>query len=119
MLMATPEIGNKFMAFVELNSIEKLNELFKKSNEKPVVVFKHSITCPISSDAASQMSIVNSEVNIVIVQTSRLISNEIENRTNIRHESPQLIILKDEKSIFNASHYQITADKIEDVLSNN
>jgi bacillithiol system protein YtxJ len=119
MLSVMQEIGNKNMAFVELNSIEKLNELFEKSDEKPVVLFKHSITCPISSDAASQMSIVNSDVNIVIVQTSRPISNEIENRTNIRHESPQLIILKDGKPIFNASHYSITADKIEEVLSNN
>jgi bacillithiol system protein YtxJ len=107
------------MAFVELNNLEKLDELFEKSNEKPVVLFKHSITCPISGDAANQMSIVDSDVNIVIVQTSRPISNEIENRTNIRHESPQAIILKDEKPIFNASHYNITADKIEEILKNN
>ncbi|MCU0239441.1 MAG: bacillithiol system redox-active protein YtxJ [Pyrinomonadaceae bacterium] len=107
------------MAFVELNNLEKLDELFEKSNEKPVVLFKHSITCPISGDAANQMSIVDSDVNIVIVQTSRAISNEIETRTNIRHQSPQTIILKGGQPIFNASHYSITADKIEEILKNN
>ncbi len=107
------------MAFIELNTLEKLDELFAKSSEKTVVLFKHSITCPISGDAANQMSIVNADVNIVIVQTSRPISNEIESRTNIQHQSPQVIILKDGKTIFNASHYNITADKIEQVLNLN
>lgn len=106
------------MSFVTLDSIEKLDELFEKSKEKPVVIFKHSLTCPISTDASTQMSIVNEEVNLVIVQVSRNISKEIEQRTNIRHESPQLIILKDEKPIFSASHYSVTADKVEGVLRN-
>ena len=106
------------MSFVTLDNLEKLDELFEKSKEKPVVIFKHSLTCPISTDASTQMSIVNGDVNLVIVQISRNISNEIEQRTDIRHESPQLIILKDEKPIFSASHYDITADTVEGVLKN-
>lgn len=106
------------MSFVTLDSIEKLDELFEKSKEKPVVIFKHSLTCPISTDASTQMSIVDADVNLVIVQISRNISSEIEQRTNIRHESPQLIILKDEKPIFSASHYKITADSVEGALKN-
>ena len=35
--------------FIELNSTEKLDELIENSNENPVVLFKHSVTCPISS----------------------------------------------------------------------
>jgi bacillithiol system protein YtxJ len=101
------------MSFINLDSITKLDDLIKLSSEKPVVLFKHSITCPISTDASNQMSIVNGDVNIVIVQTSREISNAIEERTNIRHQSPQAIILKDGKPIFQASHYDITADTIE------
>ena len=106
------------MSFVNLDTIEKLDELFEKSKETPVVIFKHSITCPISTDVSSEMSIVNADVNLVIVQTSRQISNEIEQRTNIRHESPQAIILKDGAPVFNASHYKITADTIEGALKN-
>lgn len=106
------------MSFVYLDTIEKLDELFEKSSEKPVLIFKHSLTCPTSTDASTEMSIVNSEVNLVIVQTSRQISNEIEKRTNIRHETPQAIILKDGQPVFNASHYRVTAETIEGVLKN-
>lgn len=106
------------MSFVNLDSLEKLDELFEKSKETPVVIFKHSITCPISTDASTQMSIVEADVNLVVVQISRQISNEVESRTNLRHESPQVIILKNGKPVFNASHYRITADAIEGALKN-
>jgi bacillithiol system protein YtxJ len=101
------------MSFINLDSIEKLDKLFEASSEKPVLLFKHSITCPISTDASNQMSIINGDVNIVIVQSSREISNAIAERTNIPHESPQAIIIKDRKPIFQASHYNITTDSIE------
>jgi bacillithiol system protein YtxJ len=106
------------MSFVNLDTIQKLDELFEKSKETPIVLFKHSITCPISTDASTEMSIVNADVNLVIVQVSRQISNEIESRTNLRHESPQAIILKNGEPIFYASHYKITADAIEGALKN-
>lgn len=106
------------MSFITLDTIEKLDELFEKSKETPVVLFKHSITCPISTDVSSEMSIVNADVNLVIVQTSRQISNEIESRTNLRHQSPQAIILKNGKPVFHASHYDITANAVEGALKN-
>jgi bacillithiol system protein YtxJ len=104
------------MSFVNIDSIEKLDKLFEASTEKPILLFKHSITCPISTDASNQMSIVNGDVNIVIVQSSREISNAIAQRTNIQHESPQAIIIKDRKPIFQASHYNITTESIEQNL---
>lgn len=106
------------MSFVNLDTIEKLDELFEKSKETPVLIFKHSLTCGISADVSSQMSIIDSDVNLVIVQMSRHISDEIEKRTNILHESPQAIILKNGVPVFNASHYRITADTIEGFLRN-
>jgi bacillithiol system protein YtxJ len=106
------------MSFITLDTEEKLNELFEESNKKPIVLFKHSITCPISGDAANQMAIVEGDINIVIVQTSRPVSNFIAERTNIRHASPQTIILRNGKPIFNATHYDITADKVEGILKN-
>jgi bacillithiol system protein YtxJ len=100
------------MNFVTLNTVEKLDELFEKSHETPVVLFKHSVTCPISSDVYSEVSGVNSEINLVVVQSARQISNEIAARTNIRHESPQAIVLKDGKPVYYASHYDVTADDL-------
>jgi bacillithiol system protein YtxJ len=106
------------MSFITLDTVEKLNELFEKSNETPIVLFKHSITCPISTDACNQMAIVEGDVHIVIVQTARPISNAIAERASIQHQSPQTIILRHGKPIFNATHYDITADKVEGILKN-
>lgn len=106
------------MSFVTVDTIEKLDELFEKSKRSPVILFKHSLTCGLSADASTQLSIVDSDVNLIIVQISRDVSNELETRTNIRHETPQAIILKNGEPIFDASHYRITADKIEGVLRN-
>ena len=103
--------------FIELNSIEKLEELFEESNEKPVVLFKHSVTCPISFGVYSEVSEVESDVNLVVVQKARDISNEIARKTGIRHESPQAIVLKNGKPIYHASHYDITAEDIQRVES--
>jgi bacillithiol system protein YtxJ len=101
----------------EVDSIEQLNELFKVSNENPVLIYKHSITCGISDNVYQDVKDVDTNVNVVIVQTAREISNEIEARTGIRHASPQAIVLKNGKPVYNASHYDITAEDLEEVLS--
>jgi len=110
-------LGLKKMAnFIELNSIDQLEELFEKSNEEPVVLFKHSVTCPISSGVYYEVSEVEADVNLVIVQKARHISNEIATKTGIRHESPQAIVLKNGKAVYHASHYDITAQDVENSL---
>lgn len=103
--------------FNKLDSVEKLEELIKLSEEKPILLFKHSTTCPISDQVYREVSDVKSDVNLVIVQTARGISNEIEARTGVRHQSPQVIVLKDGKPIYNASHYDITAEDLEKILN--
>lgn len=101
--------------FIEVKSNEELNALFEKSNEKPVVLFKHSLTCPISAGVYQEMSGADADVNIVVMQHARDVSQEIAIRTGIRHESPQAIVLKNGKPVYHASHYDVTAD---DVVSN-
>lgn len=105
--------------FTQLDSNEKLDEIFQKSHEAPVLVFKHSTTCPISAAAYRQIEGVEADVNIIVVQTARGISNEIANRTGIRHESPQAIVLKDGKPVYHASHYNVKADEVNEKLKVN
>ena len=102
--------------FVELDSVEKLEALFERSNEKPVLLFKHSVTCPISTGVYREMAGVDAEINLVVVQTARAISNAIAERTGIRHESPQAIVLKDARPVYHASHYDITAEDLGQLL---
>lgn len=103
--------------FIEINSSEQLGEVFQKSNEQAVVLFKHSLTCPISASVFNEMKNVGGDVHLVVIQSSREISNEIAKKTGIRHESPQAIVLKDEKPVYSASHFDVTADDIEGFVS--
>jgi bacillithiol system protein YtxJ len=97
----------------------KLDELFSKSNQGPVVIFKHSNTCPISSGVYQIMQGVSIPVSIVVVQQARAISNEIEKRTGVRHESPQVIILRNGQAVWTASHWDIDSRDVEAAVRSN
>ncbi len=99
--------------FTEINSNEELENLFEQSNEKPVVLFKHSLTCPISAGVYQEISGADADVNLVVIQHSRHLSTAIAERTGIRHESPQAIVLRNGKPIYHASHYDVTAADVE------
>jgi bacillithiol system protein YtxJ len=104
--------------FNEIHDADELQNLFQKSFEEPVVLFKHSLTCPISASAYQEISQAEAEINIIIVQRARDASNALAEKTGIRHESPQAIVLKDGEPIYHASHYKITADEISEKLGN-
>ncbi len=102
--------------FHKINSSEELENLFQKSSAAPVILFKHSVTCPISVNVFSEVAEIDAEINLVIMQEARNISNLIAEKTGIRHESPQAIVLKDGKPVYHASHYDITAEEIQGFL---
>ncbi|HEV2859896.1 MAG TPA: bacillithiol system redox-active protein YtxJ [Pyrinomonadaceae bacterium] len=90
-----------------------LEELFARSNEEPVLIFKHSNSCPISAQAYRQMKQYKGDVSLIVVQQARDVSQAIEQRTGLRHESPQALILRGGRVVWNASHFDITAAAVE------
>ena len=102
--------------FTEINSTAELENLFEQSNEKPVVLFKHSLTCPISAGVYQEISNADADINLIVVQHARSVSNAVAEKTGIRHESPQAIILKNGKPVYHASHYDVTAKDVEKTL---
>lgn len=109
-------MGNQF---IQITDTATLDQLLARSNDAPVILFKHSSTCPISSAAYQQMSQVETDVSLVVVQRSRDVSNEIEARTGIQHQSPQAIILRNGQAVWNASHYDITVGAVEQAVRDN
>lgn len=105
--------------FIELNNIDQLDELFEVSNRKPIVLFKHSITCPISANIFEEISKVDSTIFLITVQDAREISNAIVEKTGIKHESPQAIILRNTKPVYHASHYDVVSEDITSTLVEN
>ncbi len=99
--------------FVTVDSFEALDALFQESHHSPVVLFKHSNSCGISSHVLEQVGEVDAKVNVVVIQSYRPISDAIAERTGHRHQSPQAFVLKDGKAVYHATHYGISAEGIE------
>lgn len=106
-------MDNQFANIADTNQLE---ELVKQSTMGPVVVFKHSTTCPVSAGAYEEMSAVRVPVNIVVVQEARDVSNEIEQLTDVEHHSPQVIVLRNGKAVWHASHWKVKADAVEEAV---
>jgi thioredoxin 1 len=102
--------------FVTVESVERLESLFEQSHSEPVILFKHSNSCGISSGVYREVSQVDGDINLIVVQHARHVSNAIAERTGIRHESPQAIVLKQGEPIYHASHYDITAEDLDSSL---
>jgi bacillithiol system protein YtxJ len=58
------------------------------------------------------MEHVDADVRLVEVQSARDVSREIADRTGVRHESPQVIVLRNGKAVWNASHFDVTATAV-------
>ena len=104
--------------FTPVRDAGALEELFARSNEQPVVLFKHSNSCPISAAAHRALKQLGAEVSIVVVQESRDLSREVETRTGVRHESPQAFVLRRGEVAWSASHFDITADAVRRAVQN-
>ena len=102
--------------FINVDSIDRLDRLFEESYERPIVLLKHSSTCGISAGVYREVAFVAADVNVVIIQTHRDLSNAIAARTGIRHESPQAFVLRHGKPVYYASHYDIEAERIAETL---
>ena len=102
---------------IKVTETTALEDLVQRSMEQPVVIFKHSLTCPISASAYGQMERYQGDVALVEVQRARALSDEIAQRLGVRHESPQIIVLRNGQVLWDASHFKITADAVADAVS--
>ena len=109
-------MGHKFF---KIDNKETLDKLITDSKSKPVVIFKHSNACGISSAAYREMEKLEDQVNLLEVQSARDVSRELAARTGIRHETPQVIVFKDGKAVWNASHFDVKAGAVRKALEAN
>ena len=101
----------------ELTDLGQLNEIMAISSEKPVAIFKHSTRCSVSRMALKQFENEFDSYDKVTpyfldLIAYRAISNEIATRFGVTHQSPQLILIKDGKAVYNVSHSDIDAGEL-------
>ena len=105
------------MSWTKLTDLGQLNEIINLSTTKPVIIFKHSTRCSISRMALKQFENefdLEEKVTPYFLDLleNRIISNEIATRFDVEHQSPQLILIKDGKAIYNVSHSDIQVDDL-------
>ena len=91
--------------------------------EELVMIFKHSTSCPVSWAAHSQVSRFlqdspEAPVRMVSVIKERPLSQQIAAATGVRHESPQLIVLRRGEVLATASHGEINRERLEIMFQN-
>lgn len=104
--------------FTEIDDLESLDRFVANLNGSAGVVFKHSNSCGVSSRAYAEMSKLTLPIGIVVVQDARAVSDEVEKRWQVNHETPQVLIIKDGKALWNASHFQVKAEQVAAAVAN-
>jgi bacillithiol system protein YtxJ len=112
-----PNSNSSNIHWIPMEELGKINEIITLSQEKPVIIFKHSTRCSIS-----RMALKNFENEYDLGEnvtpyfldliSFREISNEIASRFNVVHQSPQLLLIVGGKSIYDVSHSSIDAQEL-------
>ncbi|MFO8147991.1 MAG: bacillithiol system redox-active protein YtxJ [Bacteroidota bacterium] len=113
----TTENSNPF-PWNNLSSLETLDKIVEDSYSQPVAILKHSTSCGISRMVLRQFEnefdAKAGKVKLYFLDliSNREVSNRIASKFNVPHESPQIILIKDGKSVYDASHSAIQAESL-------
>lgn len=107
------------MNWNQLTQSNQLSTIDEESKNGKVFIFKHSTTCSISSAALNRLERKWQENDNLKIKpyyldllTYRQLSNEIAHKYGIVHESPQVLIIENEKCTLSNSHFDITYDSL-------
>jgi len=99
----------------ELTSIEQLATIEEESKSLPVAIFKHSTSCGISRmvlrnfERGYYMEDEKIKLYYLDLLANRDVSNEVANRFQVLHQSPQLLVIKNGTAVAHESHHSIQA----------
>ncbi|NOR29119.1 MAG: bacillithiol system redox-active protein YtxJ [Lutibacter sp.] len=105
-----------------LTESNQFNVAFSQSKEKPFLIFKHSTRCGISRMAlksfekAYQSNAFEIDLYFLDLLNYRALSNEISEKSVVSHQSPQVLVFKDEHVVYHDSHYSIDVNSIEKII---
>ena len=105
-----------------LQGIDELDRLLAASEDRPLLIFKHSYTCGTSAEALDELVThlneqpADVEYAMVTVQTHRDVSNAVTKKLGVRHETPQALLIRDGRVVWSASHFRVTATAVVDAI---
>jgi bacillithiol system protein YtxJ len=104
------------MKWIALNSEAQLEEIKEQSHTRPVVIFKHSTRCSISSMAKSRLERAEAPESIdfyyLDLLSYRPVSAKVAEVFSVHHESPQLLLIKNGECTYEETHNGISMDEL-------
>lgn len=104
------------MNWNQLSNSHELEELIAASHNTPQLIFKHSTTCSISAVAKKRIDKHEEQPDLPFhyldLLKHRSISNNIATLFGVEHESPQVLLIKNGKCVYNESHLAIYMEDI-------
>lgn len=100
----------------------QIEEILLQSATKPVLIFKHSTRCGVSRMALKSferdydVDKADLELYFLDILKYRQLSNEISEKLEVHHQSPQVLLIKNKSVIYHDSHYQISAETVKEAL---
>lgn len=108
--------------WIEVHNISQVEEIKSRSKSIPCVLFKHSTRCSISSLAKYRLEDQwefpekTAECFFLDLLSHREVSNYIAETFQVHHESPQVLVIREEECIYDVSHLDITVSDIREYL---
>lgn len=107
------------MDFIPLNNLSHLSEIGQKSFSKTQIIFKHSTRCSVSSwvkkTLESEVKGFKDEdfdIYYLDLLQFRDVSNAAAEKFGVRHESPQILVIRNGKCVHHASHSAVTLEGV-------
>jgi bacillithiol system protein YtxJ len=104
------------MNWINLDSEQQLDEIRERSASRPQVIFKHSTRCPTSSLVKRRLegSVSPQAFDFYYLDliNHRRVSNKVSEDFHIGHQSPQVLVIRNGKCIYDESHLGIDMDEI-------
>ena len=96
----------------------QIAKVIEDSADRPQLIYKHSYRCSTCMFAKNRIEEIaerikeQADLHFVDVVNSRPISNRIAEKLDVRHESPQLLLVHQGEAVWHESHGQITSEAI-------
>ena len=113
---------NRKTAVMEtLTAIEDEAVLLTATQSEKAVLYKHSTRCPISRKVYQEVikfADKNPDIPVYLLRVieQRTLSNQVADIFSVAHQSPQVFVIKNGQQVWHASHYDITAAKLQEYI---
>jgi bacillithiol system protein YtxJ len=107
------------MNWIELERETQLEEIKRESINQPVLLFKHSTTCSISSMAINRLErswkaeeMGGVKAYYLDLHANRGLSRRVADVFDVMHESPQVLLIRNGECVYHASHMGISYPEV-------